>query len=114
MHLSEYFDVLLTSVMKIISLWFLMSVFPALKALKGISYFKEMDLEQQHEIILVNYRKISADKKHSDFYYWMTAILQYVVLFFKMSISYKYLKDDYACNIEKIKCVEYWKKQLEI
>ena len=52
-------------------------------AAKYFSYFKEMDLKQQHEIILVNYRKISADKKHSDFYYWMTAILQYVVLFFE-------------------------------
>ena len=82
--------------------------------LKGIAYFKNVDLEQQHKQIGEQYKAVSDNKSHSNIYYWAADIVAYVQLAIQLILRTSTLKKQYRNEIEKITGKEYWINQLEI
>lgn len=82
--------------------------------LKGVSYFKETDLEQQHQLLSQKYKDLSASKKHSKLYGWLFAAGQYIKLAVQILMKTGYLKREYQCHIGKITSEYYWSEKLEI
>ena len=82
--------------------------------LKGITYFQELDLEKQHQILQQAYKKLENKKKQNILFDWLMAGVQYIGLAVKMFFKYRSLKNNYQKNLYEITNMTFWMQKLEI
>lgn len=82
--------------------------------LNGIRYFRELNLEKQHQALQQVYKKLENKKPHHVLFYWAVAGVQYIGLVIKMLFLYRGLKNDYQNNLKQIISIDYWTQKLEI
>ena len=82
--------------------------------LKGIAYFEQLDLEQQHITIQNKYKVLHLKDNKSKLYYWIIALIQFAKLTAQLTASTKKLKEDYRKNISNVQKIDYWARKLEL